>query len=92
MAYNFKLLAKYNKETNTKMNSIIKTISLEDWNRNFTGFYKSIHELCSHIYNSDSNCLARFKTVNNFNSLDNISGEKNIIYMIQYLAILKSIF
>jgi uncharacterized damage-inducible protein DinB len=49
----FELLAKYNRETNGEMNDIIKTLSEEEWNKEFTGFYKSVHKLCSHLFIGD---------------------------------------
>jgi uncharacterized damage-inducible protein DinB len=68
--YNFSLLARYNKEANEKMNGIIKTISKEEWNKTFNGYFKSIHELCSHIYIADYNWVKGFKRLRKFNSLD----------------------
>jgi uncharacterized damage-inducible protein DinB len=68
--YNFSLLAKYNKEANGKMNNIITAISEEEWNKPFNGYFKSIHELCSHIFKADYNWLNRFKKLRNFDSLD----------------------
>jgi uncharacterized damage-inducible protein DinB len=62
--YNFELLARYNKEANEKMNNIIKTLSSEEWDRQFNGYFKSIHELCSHIYIADFMWLKRFKENN----------------------------
>jgi uncharacterized damage-inducible protein DinB len=68
--YNLSLLAKYNKEANGKMNNIIKAISEEEWNKLFNGYFRSIHELCSHIFKADYNWLNRFKKLKNFDSLD----------------------
>ncbi|MDR1315778.1 MAG: DinB family protein [Spirochaetales bacterium] len=68
--YNFSLLAKYNKAANEKMNNIVKTISEEEWNKPFKGYFKSIHELCSHIFIADYNWLNRFKKLRKFDSLD----------------------
>jgi uncharacterized damage-inducible protein DinB len=65
----FELLAKYNKGTNGKMNDIIKTLSEEEWNKEFTGFYKSIHGLCSHIFIADYLKWSGIKTIGNFKSL-----------------------
>jgi uncharacterized damage-inducible protein DinB len=64
------LLAKYNKETNEKINGIIKNLSEEEWNRQFHAYYKSIHELCSHIFITDYTWLKRFTSMGNFRSLD----------------------
>jgi len=66
----FKLLANYNRVTNELMNTIIKGITEEEWNKEFNGFFKSIHELCSHIYICDFNWLKRFKNLRKFNTLN----------------------
>jgi uncharacterized damage-inducible protein DinB len=66
----FKLLVKYNRETNQDMNNIIRTLTDEEWNRQFSGYYKSVHELCSHIFIWDYIWLKRLKTAGNFSSLD----------------------
>lgn len=65
----FELLARYNKGTNQQMDSIIKTLSEEEWNKQFSGYFKSIHKLCSHIFIRDYMCLYKFRMVNNFKSL-----------------------
>ena len=62
----FRILANYNKITNELMNKIIKEMSEEEWNKIFNGYFKSIHELCSHIYICDFNWLKRFKLLRNF--------------------------
>jgi uncharacterized damage-inducible protein DinB len=62
----FEVLGKYNKGTNAKMNNIIKTLSEEEWDKGFSGFYKSIHELCSHIFIADYTWLNRFGILNIF--------------------------
>jgi uncharacterized damage-inducible protein DinB len=65
----FTLLVKYNKEANEKMNKIIGTLSEEDWNKNFQGYYKSIHELCSHIFGGDCRWLLKFRTIGEYKSI-----------------------
>jgi len=65
----FELLAKYNKNVNEKMNGIIKNLSEEEWNKRFSGYYKSIHELCSHIFGGDHRWLIKFKRIREFTSL-----------------------
>ncbi|WP_062326552.1 DinB family protein [Treponema endosymbiont of Eucomonympha sp.] len=67
--YNYKLLAHFNKMANELMNNGIKNISEEEWNNKFTGYYKSIHELCSHIYISDFNWLKRYMSLREFKTL-----------------------
>jgi uncharacterized damage-inducible protein DinB len=55
-----KLLAQYNQIANQKMNSIIRNLSNEHWNREFSGYFKTIKQLCSHIYIGDYIWLKRF--------------------------------
>jgi uncharacterized damage-inducible protein DinB len=66
----FELLVKYNNETNKKMNKIIETLSEEEWNKQFSGYYRSIHGVCSHIFGGDHRWLIKFKNLGNFNSID----------------------
>jgi uncharacterized damage-inducible protein DinB len=72
----FELLVKYNKEVNQQMDKIIKTLSEEEWNKQFSGYFKSIHELCSHIFMCDYKVIYRFKAVNNFESLSDLYFNK----------------
>jgi len=65
----FELWAKYNKKANEKMNGIIKTLSEEEWNKQFSGYYKSVHELCSHIFGGDHRWLIKFRKTDEFKSL-----------------------
>jgi uncharacterized damage-inducible protein DinB len=73
----FELIAKYNKEANEKMNNMVETLSEEEWNTQFPGHYKSIHELCSHIFVADCTWLNRFKSLHTFNLSENYF-DKNI--------------
>ena len=57
----FEHLSKYNKEVNKKMNEIIKNLSDEEWDKQFSGYFKSIHELCSHIFIADYKMFKRFR-------------------------------
>jgi uncharacterized damage-inducible protein DinB len=59
----FELFGKYNKEVNKKMNEVIKTLSTEEWDKPFSGYYKSIHELCSHVFIADYRMFKAFKSV-----------------------------
>jgi len=74
---NYMTLAKYNKITNEFMNEIIKNLSEDEWDRNLNGYFKSIHELCSHIYICDFNWLKRYKLLRNFNVLNKDIFETN---------------
>ena len=47
------LLAAYNQAANEKMGAFVKDLTKEEWDKDFGGFFKSIHSLCSHIYVCD---------------------------------------
>ena len=67
---NFELLAKFNKCANDSMNKFIKNLTEEQWKKEFSGFFKSIQEICSHIYFWDYNCLNRLGYLRNFKCLN----------------------
>ena len=62
-----KTLAQYNKTTNEQMNGIIALLDAAEWNRNFGGYYPSIHSVCNHLYLADFNWLKRFQNLRGFN-------------------------
>ena len=59
----FEHLSKYNREVNKKMNEIIKTLSDEEWDNQFSGYFKSIHELCSHVFIADYKMFKKFRQI-----------------------------
>ena len=67
---NFELLARFNKNANESMNKLIKNITEEQWKKEFSGYFKSIQEICSHIYFWDYNCLNRFGYLRKFKCLN----------------------
>jgi uncharacterized damage-inducible protein DinB len=60
------LLARYNRAVNKIMDDIIKTLSPAEWDKNLGGFFKSVRELCSHLYVCDFNWLKRFSKFRSF--------------------------
>jgi uncharacterized damage-inducible protein DinB len=70
----FELLVNYNKEANNSLSNIIMNFTEDQWKRQFSGYYKSIHEICSHIYFWDLIHLKRFRLLRDFVSLT----DKNI--------------
>ena len=64
------LFVHYNMSVNEAMNSIIKTLSQEEWEKTLGGFFPSVRSLCSHLYISDFNWLKRFKNIRSFTTLD----------------------
>ena len=77
----FELLAEYNKNANNSMNDIIKTLTEEQWRRQFSGFYKSIPDVCSHIAYWDFNGFNRCKYLRNFLSLEEKFSDYEIFEM-----------
>jgi uncharacterized damage-inducible protein DinB len=75
--YHLDILAGYNREANKKMDAVIKTLSEAEWNKNFPGYFKSVHELCSHIYICDYAWLVRYKGLRDFTSLRSDFFNKN---------------
>ena len=61
-----KFMSEYNQIVNTKMNNIISELSDEQWNRAFGGYFRSIRQLCNHIYVCDYNWLKRFSALREF--------------------------
>jgi uncharacterized damage-inducible protein DinB len=55
-----RLLAQYNQGADQKMNDKIRLISSAQWNQEFGGYFKTIKQLCSHIYISDYVWMKRF--------------------------------
>jgi len=75
-----KLMMDYNKNVNENMNNIIKTLSENDWNKYFSGYYKSLHELCSHLFIGDYTWLGRFRTLKKFKILSEYYFNKNLSF------------
>jgi uncharacterized damage-inducible protein DinB len=65
----YTLLARYNQGANEKMNGYIQSLTDEEWNREFKGYFKSIREICSHVYVGDYSWLKRFGNLREFKSL-----------------------
>jgi uncharacterized damage-inducible protein DinB len=60
------------------MNEIIQSLSDAEWNREFTGYYKSIREVCSHVYGADYLWLKRFVNLREFKGLRDPFFSQNI--------------
>jgi uncharacterized damage-inducible protein DinB len=73
----FELLGKYNKNSDIQMNNVIKNITDEEWNKKFPSFWKSIHELCSHIFIGDYGWLKFLNSFVKINSLQDKYFDKD---------------
>jgi uncharacterized damage-inducible protein DinB len=83
----FKLLANYNKESNNLMNKIITTLTEEQWNKQFSGYFKSIREICRHIYFWDYNWLKRYRLIRDFNIFTDDIFKKDVFMSIDIMNI-----
>jgi len=55
-----RLLVLYNQTANQKMDGLIRTLTDAQWNQEFAGYFKTIRQVCTHVYISDFNWLKRF--------------------------------
>jgi uncharacterized damage-inducible protein DinB len=76
----FEHLAKYNREVNQQMNKILKTLSEEEWDKQFSGYFKSIHELCSHIFIADYRMFKGFRAACTIRNIDDTYFDKEYTY------------
>ncbi|MDR3502200.1 MAG: DinB family protein [Legionella sp.] len=61
------LLAKYNQGSNVRMDLLINKLDDSQWNKEFGGYFKSIKEVCNHLYIADFFWLKRFSKLRRFN-------------------------
>jgi uncharacterized damage-inducible protein DinB len=76
----FTLLAQYNRRVNERVNPCITTLGDEEWNREFGGYFSSIHSLCSHIYVCDFIWLKRFGALREFKTLKDELFDRNLSF------------
>jgi uncharacterized damage-inducible protein DinB len=75
-----KLLARYNSHVNTEMNKIISTLSPTEWEKNFDGYFNSVHALCSHLFKGDHIWLNRFSIIKKFNYFESSIFDKKYLW------------
>jgi len=61
-----KLFAQYNHAANNDMNLLIGKLENFQWNKELGGYFKSIKDVCNHIYVADFNWLKRFSKLRAF--------------------------
>ena len=61
-----KLLATYNRTTNQQMNTVLSSLTDEEWMRPLVGYYPSVHSVCNHLWIADFNWLKRFENLREF--------------------------
>jgi uncharacterized damage-inducible protein DinB len=72
--------ANYNLAVNQKMNAHIDTLSDDQWNRRFSGYFNSIRSMCNHIYTCDFNWLKRFSQLRSFSFIEGTEIENGLEY------------
>jgi uncharacterized damage-inducible protein DinB len=60
------LFAKYNQATNVQMDLLISKLDRSQWNKDLGGYFKSIKDVCNHLYIADFFWLTRFSKLRNF--------------------------
>jgi len=56
-----RLLAQYNAHANAQMNKVLSTLSPEEWDRDYGGYFSSFRALTGHLYTADVHWLVRFR-------------------------------
>ncbi len=74
------LFARYNQVANNEMNLIISKLDNVQWNNEFGGYFKSIKDVCNHIYLGDFNWLQRFSRLRPFNYIKDPLFELNLLF------------
>jgi uncharacterized damage-inducible protein DinB len=74
------LFARYNKSVNEKMDGFIKSLSPQEWNKDLGGHFKTVRNLCSHLYMADINWLRRFKNLRDFSALKDPLFDHGYVY------------
>jgi len=75
-----KLLAEYNRNANSQMNLLIGKLDDSQWSRDFGGYFKSIKELCNHIYLADFNWLKRFSQLRGFDFIKDSLFDRDLVF------------
>ena len=65
------LFARYNQFANNQMNLLIGKLDNLQWNKDFGGYFRSIKEVCNHIYIADFHWLKRFSKLRSFDYINN---------------------
>lgn len=55
-----RLLARYNTQANAQMNTVLATLTPEEWEADRKGYFSSFRSLTGHIYTADVHWLVRF--------------------------------
>ena len=64
------LLATYNQATNVQMDLLLSKLDASQWKQGFGGYFKSIKEVCNHIYIADFFWLKRFSKLCSFHYIE----------------------
>jgi len=74
------LFARYNQAANKQMNLLIGKLDYLQWNKELGGYFKSIKEVCNHIYIADFHWLKRFSKLRTFNYINDPIFDLNLVF------------
>lgn len=75
-----KLLATYNQAANGHMNLLIEKLDGSQWSKDFGGYFRSIKDLCNHIYLADFNWLKRFSRLRDFDFIKDPLFDHDLVF------------
>jgi len=64
------LFAKYNEKANEGLCKVVSTLTADEWNKEFQGFFKTVRSICSHNYTVDIMYCNRLKNLRAFKTLE----------------------
>ena len=64
------LFSRYNEKANEGLCKVAGTLTAEEWNREFVGFFNTVRSLCSHNFVTDFSYLMRFNNLRPFQTLE----------------------
>ena len=64
------LFARYNEKANEGLCKVVSTLTADEWNKEFQGFFKTVRSICSHNYTVDIMYCNRLKNLRAFKTLE----------------------
>ena len=80
------ILGRYNQAANTAMNLLIGKLDDSQWNAELGGYFKSIKEVCNHLYISDFVWLKRLSKSRDFDYIKDPLFDQELIFGTQPLS------
>ena len=81
-----RLFAEYNRHANNEMNLLIRKLDKPRWEKEFGGYFKSIREVCNHLYLADFNWMKRFGGLRTFLYLEDPLFDRDLPFSANPIA------